>query len=234
MMQVEHLEKITSRMIIDLEFKNITPLHIGVGESEFLIENINQTLTITVNGERLGVIPETTLKGILRRETIKVARSIRELREVINDHVTLIEGVNETQSKVKVNELQKHVAKCPICKLYGTQGLAGKIIIHAAITKNPIKKLYIQPNININMKTKTTKQGALSFHEAIPPNTLFKTKIIINNPTDTEKMLINKLLNNIENVGIQIGKRKTVGYGQIKITRKEIIEEIYNDKRGEY
>jgi len=218
-MSFEHLEKIVSRIIYDLELVNETPLHIGSGEEEGITRNF---IRVKINDKEYAVIPESALKGALRKEATRIAKSIVSNKEIIEKHIIMKEI--ETEEKPNDKEIYEHEKECPICRLFGGTFFAGKIIIHTAISTEPLstEDVNIKTGILIDRKTGTVEEHHIHRLLSVRPGKMFRTRIIVNNPNENEKQIIEALIANLQHIGIILGGRKTVGYGQFKVQIRKV------------
>ncbi len=224
-MSIKHLEKIVNRLIYDIELVNETPLYVGAPSEEGLTRDF---LKIVINNETYAVIPETSLKGVLRKEASRIARTIPSIKTITEEHIRLKEIAQDTD--VSEAEIFRHENQCPLCRLFGGSFFAGKIIIHAALSTEPLGTMDIhrKMGVGIDRKTQTAKEKQLYRLLSIRPGKTFRTRIIINNPTNTERQIIEALFKNIEKIGITFGGRKTIGYGYFKAKISKNEQELVN------
>ena len=109
---------------------------------------------------------------------------------------------------------------CPVCKLFGTQGMAGKLTFSDGIPSIP-PKLFTYMATSINRKTKTVEGERLFSLTAVGPDDdlRYRVKVIADNvhKGSEEAKLLSALLRWILKLGLQIGGLKSYGYGKLSI-----------------
>jgi len=107
---------------------------------------------------------------------------------------------------------------CPICSLFGSKSLAGKINLSDMI---PVQALDIvtYTSASILRKTLTVKEGSLYTVEAISPNAIFRTRIIVDNVLSKSKeaRILANLLIYVKEKGLVVGGLKSRGYGLLEL-----------------
>jgi CRISPR-associated RAMP protein, Cmr4 family len=85
----------------------------------------------------------------------------------------------------------------------------------------------VHPHIAINYETKSVKDGALWYEEALPPETLLYTLLIANDARDTSGLKADELHRQIsqflctEHPYLQVGANESTGMGWLKQTKVE-------------
>jgi len=192
------------KIIIEVEGELIaeTPIRIGAGRREEAYGLVdNPLLRIPrMKGniiESIPYIPGSSLKGVLRTECELIAKSISEI------------------PNNKLNEIVEGI--------FGSQELASHIICFDAY---PISQVitFVKPGIRVNRTLASVHPGGLYKEEYIAPGTLFKFKLrIINIDLDSDEdiraRLLRALLHKMKEHGIQIGGRKSIGAGLVKLRK---------------
>ena len=114
---------------------------------------------------------------------------------------------------------------CPICRLFGAPGLAGKLLISDAIPVDANTEEVITPGIryytstSIDRQTRTVSEEKLFVVESIVPTEAlrFKAEIIADNIDNQEDLILQKLLSYLKLRGLQLGGHKSRGYGLLKL-----------------
>jgi len=130
---------------------------------------------------------------------------------------------SEEQLRELSKDAQKELylsLKCPICKLFGSQRLTGKMIFSDAILIDE-PRIDIYTSTSISRKTKTVEGERLFSLESLEPNLRFQAKVIVDNVMrgSDEALLLSKLFEYILKLGgFQIGGAKSRGFGQVAIS----------------
>jgi CRISPR/Cas system CSM-associated protein Csm3 (group 7 of RAMP superfamily) len=130
---------------------------------------------------------------------------------------------SEEQLRELSKDAQKELylsLKCPVCKLFGSQRLTGKMIFSDAILIDE-PRIDIYTSTSISRKTKTVEGERLFSLESLEPNLRFQAKVIIDNVMrgSDEAVLLSKLFEYILKLGgFQIGGAKSRGFGQVAIS----------------
>ena len=130
---------------------------------------------------------------------------------------------SEEQLRELSRDAQKELylsLKCPICKLFGSQRLTGKMIFSDAILIDE-PRIDIYTSTSISRKTKTVEGERLFSLESLEPNLRFEAKVIVDNVIrgSHEALLLSKLFEYILKLGgFQIGGAKSRGFGQVAIS----------------
>lgn len=129
----------------------------------------------------------------------------------------------------QINELSKEDVidlylslNCPICTLFGSKSLSGKINIFDA-TPLQLSTIITYTSASISRKTLTVEEGALYTVEAVGPGTVFEVKVITDNvlPGSNEAKVLASLLNYIKEKGIVVGGMKSKGYGVLELNQEK-------------
>lgn len=85
----------------------------------------------------------------------------------------------------------------------------------------------LHPHIAIDYETKSVKDGALWYEEALPPETLFYTLLVLNDARDNSGLKADELANQTrqslieERPYLQVGGNESTGMGWLKLTQVE-------------
>ncbi|MFX1296216.1 MAG: CRISPR-associated RAMP protein Csx7 [Promethearchaeota archaeon] len=200
--------RIIIRGILNLQ----TALHIGGGESNiFGPEGAIITTHYKKDDEfvhGIPFIPATTLKGVIRSEAERIARS-------------------KDQSVCFSDEKDMKACKknyCIICQIFGGQNLAAHVFFKDCFpTEETRTKL--KPGVAIDRKTAKAKTGAVFFIYTLQPGINFDFEMIIENIQDRDRLNILKfLIRELSEGWIQIGGKRSVGLGKVKLGNIEIFQ----------
>ncbi|MEM2661388.1 MAG: RAMP superfamily CRISPR-associated protein [Nitrososphaeria archaeon] len=148
--------------------------------------------------------------------------------------------VEEMEANDKLQLLEYYFAlNCPVCKLFGAQGIAGKLTFTDGIPNIP-PKLITYTSTSINRKSRTVEEGRLFGLTAVKPDDelRYKIRIIADNvfKGSEEARLLSLLLRWILRFGLQVGGLKSRGYGRLVIDDESIVkmlklkEEIHSEE----
>ncbi|MHA1766093.1 MAG: type III CRISPR-associated RAMP protein Csx7, partial [Promethearchaeota archaeon] len=216
----DNFDKLICRFIIKGWLTNLTQLHVGTGrdESQFNVID-NPLIRIKYEDEDLPYIPGSTLKGIFRNEIERYLRSINDKEEICYPY-----DPNGCNSK-KISEI------CSACKIFGNTQLGSHFLISDAILdkgKGIFSGTIIKPGNAIDRITGTAKSGALYFLETIQPGACFRFEFQIHNIdlkiSDKLSNAIKYILRELTAGNLQIGGRRSIGLGKIKILEAEVTE----------
>jgi CRISPR/Cas system CSM-associated protein Csm3 (group 7 of RAMP superfamily) len=252
-------ETLKSRALIDLYLKPVTPLHVGRGGVEFL----NEAVHFKIDERIVPFIPSESIKGVLRASATRLAEHIPfqnpEIETALRGHrkdVHEIDGEELSGLETKAEKLKAYFddqqweeirdkkvelylsIHCPICRLFGSRYLAGKLLFYDAIPSTEVR-LSTYTGIAINRKTRTVEERKLFKTQYVVPadNLSFWTRIIADNITGTpEAKLFALLLENILHEGLKMGGKKSIGYGLMMLeggrTKVKYVE--FNIKPTDY
>jgi len=189
------------------ELENLTPLRIGAGTAESggaLGSPVD--LTVLRLGDR-PYIPGSSLKGVFRSHVENIA--------------ALKYGVENVHSPFDdVREMEKGEV-CAVCGIFGNTTLASHItIFNAQIQGEPT--YHYKPGVGISRKLGSVAQGPF-IEEYVEPGHKWSFEMhiinidIVHGDEDPRVLLLKSLLRDLENGIIQVGGRKSIGAGLIKL-----------------
>ncbi|MEM3387376.1 MAG: RAMP superfamily CRISPR-associated protein [Nitrososphaerales archaeon] len=260
-------EKLENRALMEFFLKTLTPLHVGAGGVGEITKTI---LQFTVGNSLKPIIPAESIKGVLRAEATRIAKRMSfsdEVNAIVNVHNkaehsfqkeargTMLQKASDFIKKLGVfeNIQQKELGEssdaileiyasyhCPICRLFGSKYLAGKLLFTDAIPvviksnqksdgeelETEYLKLGSYTSTAINRKTGTVEERRLFTTQYVEPsnNLRFYFKIIGDNILrgDEAKLLANvleymSLKIEDKTVGINLGGAKSRGFGEVEV-----------------
>ncbi len=208
-------EKLDNRIIINYEVKALSDLHIG-GHQDILPGELD--LPVIKDADETPIIPGSSLKGILRQETIRFLRALRDSEKI--------------NIRYEGNQKKDNVEYMVENNLFGSQKYASSIKFRDGVADR--KRIGVRDGVKIDIATRKAKGGAKFDMEVVPKGTSFSGEIIVEN---TGKFLnddknrgyakLGALLNtialfNATNRGI--GGFTSRGFGEGVILIKEIRE----------
>lgn len=202
-------DKLVFRAVIEGELENLTPLSIGSAGIGKLGSTDNPVITVNINGESIPYVPGSSLKGILRTEAERTAKTLghKEVCNIFNH-------------KSKCNQAETDKDLCIVCGIFGSQAIASHVKIMDAYPSTTDYSLSIEPGVAIDRATGAQRN---KFDiQVVNPNARFRFRMIIenidlrNSQNDRAKILRN-LLEKLENGELQIGGKRSVGHGLVKL-----------------
>ena len=185
--------------------------------------------------------------NVLRGDTSNIIPySSKDLIEVAEETGFTLEEISEVKSRgfgARDNLLYRLsesilAIHCPISKLYGNAVLAGKLRFLDAILKPEASKIILheRPGVAIDRYSGRVREEALFILESIIGERV-KLKIIADNlaPGAEDSKLFALTLEAIENLGLNLGARKSAGMGSLKMISEASYWYIINfreDKNG--
>lgn len=209
-----------------LELEAETPLVIVGGR----FGNLLRTLRLP-SGELL--IPSSTWKGVFRRlaetlaSTLQTEKNLASTPSVDPEHFReTLKRIGYSEEEINTEELRDELLKKyfeyhdPIGKLFGNQVRAGSLRFLDTVFK---ADTIIKAGIGIDRETDTVAENALYMLEAIPPGTRLRLIVIgeLDAPGDPASTLLAGMLEYAADLGVNIGARKSVGYGLLRLVEEK-------------
>jgi len=189
---------------------NERPLRIGAGKTSSLGTSLDiAVLRTRLGGNYVPYIPGSSLKGMLR----SFAESILRARGV---------EVHSPWDFNKIKEEAESGKYCPICRIFGSTALASHTRVYDAYPEGAVFT-ETKISVGINREFKVACPGILFTEEYVAPYVKWKFMMDVINiwicpqPRDELGELMRDLLNALKEGLIQVGARKTVGYGFIRL-----------------
>lgn len=242
---------------LSLKLHQNSPLHIGAGSEgtnkmllKFQVngkdlpiipaESLKGVLRSLAFSLSKQIIPDNlALKYHLKDRHVKRMRLEEdEQRKIVNlylekakeylESIMPQDVVEEMIIEDKLQLLEYYLAlNCPICKLFGAQGMAGKLIFTDVIP-NVSPKLLTYTATSINRKSRIVEEGRLLSLTAVKPDDelRYKIRIIADNVLkgSDEARLLSLLLQWVLKFGLQVGGLKSYGYGKLIIDNQSIVK----------
>jgi CRISPR/Cas system CSM-associated protein Csm3 (group 7 of RAMP superfamily) len=191
--------------------------------------------------------------------TVTLAKSIREKRERVKhlledfksalkgDETKIFDHINVKQVLLEVGYSEEELQMledpinaliqyleyyCPVGRLFGNSVRAGSIRFLDTLIQ---AETMLKPGIGINREKLTVEEGALYLIESIPIGTSIKLVMIgeLEDRANTPSKLLASILEAVKEIGLNIGGRKSVGSGLLKLkTGSFYIIEYAEDARN--
>ena len=198
--------------IIEGKLINKTPIRVGSGRMvERWAAGDITPLRIGLNGKDVPYIPGSSLKGVLRSVAESIARA---------------EGmhIHDPWDLKAVEEEAEKGEFCIICGTFGSIKLASHIRVYDSYPVDGMEvKTFMKTGVGINRDFRGAQPDILYTEEQVVPGTLWQFRMDILNiklfpePEDERGKLLRTLLNMLKNGMIQVGARRTVGFGLLEL-----------------
>jgi CRISPR/Cas system CSM-associated protein Csm3 (group 7 of RAMP superfamily) len=164
-------------------------------------------------------------EGIEENERIKIIESyLGEAEEALKE-VLPNRFIEEMVEGDRLQLIEYYFAlNCPVCKLFGAQGMSGKLTFSDGIP-NISPEFLTYTSTSINRKTRIVEEDRLYNVTAVKPdnNLRYRVRIIGDNihKGSEEAKLLSAILQWILKFGLQVGGLKSYGYGRLSIVNDE-------------
>ena len=214
-------EKLEKRLILSGTIEAVTPLHIGSGQREMDIEEVDMPILRAPNGD--PYIPGSSLKGRVRAEAERIARSKG------------MEVCTPPNVKQMCGSLKRSPEEfCIACRIFGTAGtisVASKVKFRDAYPIEKVEEYLERTGIAIDCAKGTVSGGALYTIEAVPAGKTFSLEIVAENLSPEELSLLKAALKSMEDSAI--GGSSSRGFGKVKLRFTKLQERTAEYYLGE-
>jgi len=215
--RLEVLTRITGSLV------NLTPLRVGVGREPPLgaVVDIAPLRIRFAGGGTSPYIPGSSLKGVLR----SLAESILRAQDKHVHDPWDFEAVEE----------EKNGSFCLMCGIFGSTGLASHVRVYDAYPEGEAST-FVKTGVSINRDFRGVQPGFLYTEEQVVPRVRWRFMMDVINirvfpePGDERGRLLRQLLHMLASGMVQVGARRTVGYGLVKLEQGRY--EVYEVKNG--
>ena len=225
-----------------------TGLSIGAGSEDSVI---GADISVVRDAWGKPFVPGSSFKGILRAEVERLARTIApHATKDDNDQPLLWACANPLDMQeglcVKVSckeelakearrgdglmdesEFAKSIAKksCPVCRLFGSPWLAGKIRVRdmPVDERTWVGRIEVRDGVGIRRDTRTAAKNVLYSYEVVPAGTRFDCQILIENADELELGLAMLGLRELQQGRLLLGGASSRGLGRVKLEPWETI-----------
>jgi len=215
--KLEVLTRITGTLV------NVSPLRVGAGREAPLGSAVDTAplRVVFANGKSVPYIPGSSLKGVLRSLAESIARARNMPAHSPWDPDVEKEGKDETY--------------CVICGTFGSTRLASHVRVYDAYPEGSTPT-FVKTGVGINRDFGGAQPGILYTEEQVVPYVRWKFMMDIVNvrvfpqPADERGELLRELLELLANGMVQVGARRTVGYGLIRLVEGRYV--VYEPRDG--
>ena len=212
-------------------------LHIGAGDSG---DPLGTDLRVVRNATGDPYIPGSSLKGVIRSAAEALFRSSPSQEDkrqiwscnVFSDpcvpHEFLKKEREKLQRDVQNKKLEEKALEstlaetvwkksCPICRLFGSLALAGRVRFPDLPLSTEIGPLEIRNGVAIDRDKELAVGRMLFDYEAVPPGTSFDLTVIVDNPVDAEIGLLLYLFDELHQGHLSLGGKTSRGLGLVEV-----------------
>jgi len=217
-------ETLKRRLIFEGYIEAVTPLHVGSGRGEIEREERGVKLPIIMDVKGNPYIPGSSIKGRVRTEAERIARSIGY-------------DVCEPPDVEHMcgSEVDHEEDLCVICQIFGTAGKklsrASKVKFRDAPLIGDIERMEFRAGIAIDREKGTVSPGALYTIEAVPAGSKFRLEMVADNLTDEELRLLMAAIRSVEDTAL--GGQSSRGFGKVRIVIERVRERTAKYYLGE-
>ncbi len=208
-------DKLTERIIVKGQVILDTPLHIGSGKKDIDIGDVDNPIITDIYDQ--AYIPGSTLKGKVRSEAERIARS-KYPNICYPPNVKNMCGSKEYSFD----------KMCICCSIFGTAGASGgtsiasKIKFRDGYPIDKIEAMLTRSGTTLDRKTGSTSSGSLYTTEAVPAGVRFNFEFVCDNMTEEEMRLLKAALKSVEDSSL--GGLSSRGFGKVRFEIKKLIK----------
>jgi CRISPR-associated protein Csm3 len=219
-----------------------TALHIGAGGSGDAL-GTDSPVVRTATG--LPYIPGSSLKGVLRsaaealfrggpgqasrslwscdpiagKERACVTHELSEQLRTKEEEQARREGREPDNRKVAVAIWEE---SCTVCRLFGSLAMASRVRFADLPIDGSAPLLELRNGVGIDRDKELAARGVLYDFEAVPPETPFDLRVIVDNPTDAEVGLLLYLFEELSSGQLSLGGKASRGLGRVRVEWRKI------------
>ena len=166
-----------------------------------------------------------------REKVVSIAKR-RISNEAQRDRI-VSEIENLLNSEEGLLSLVKTYSPCVVCRLFGNQALASRVIIFDAYPENPsMIRTDMRTRVAIDRFREAARSAALFRYEFVPPGFRWRFRMEIRNLDLTncdsdECRLMNVFLKHFAELGLSLGGLKSVGHGLLKLDPEYTVIHVY-------
>ena len=232
MKQPEGFLALKNRYILEGELVSEAPLHIGGAAPS------PQTDAPFLRDAAGAYIPGSSVRGVLRSTLERILQSLDGARgcvlfaegthpSCLTDEKNLKAFNEELRGTDAENEeaLQRKVlgdGQCDICKLFGSPLMASKLRI-ADCRLNPPGEFTIRDGVGIDRDTEAAREKIKFDFEALDNGAVFSFCLQLENAEHRDFALLAILLSEMTQRGIEVGGKKSRGFGRVRLKLKESV-----------
>ncbi len=192
---------------LELTLENETPLSVSSGK-----DPSGGTDNPIVRLKGSPYIPGSTLKGLMRSEAERILKTIG---------VSVCDIMSNEELR-KLKEGSEDYRPCLVCRIFGGPTIASSVTIGNALPKR--WSTDTRTCVSINRITGGQHPGRLYDVEYVNPKSEFSWRVETLNLdildlNDERSVVFNLLINKMQEIGIWIGGRKSVGHGLVRISK---------------
>jgi CRISPR-associated RAMP protein (TIGR02581 family) len=221
------------KYLINLELTNESSLSIGMGKA--LWGAVDNPIIKKMDG--LPYIPGSSVKGVLRAEAERYARSVYGINEVCD----ILNPTGPQGEERKQKDLGEKYEPCVICRIFGGPTIASHLTVYDAYPTSSYS-IEVRRRVSINRLTGGQHPGRLFEVEQVDPKVHWDLRLEIENidiiggieENDNKRIkeILNHLMRKILVEGVALGGKRSVGLGLVKGNLKGV--KRFTIKDGKY
>jgi CRISPR-associated RAMP protein (TIGR02581 family) len=243
------LDRFSGRLHLEGTLTTWTALHIGAGGSA---DALGSDAPVVRTGAGLPYIPGSSLKGVLRSAAEALFRTLPKTDDGSGLWACSTFGEDACGTHKKVKELRDGLAKpnqgevpsrelaekvwaesCWICRLFGSMALASRVRFADLLPRGTAPLPEKRNGVGIDRDKELAASGVLYDFEAVPPETQFELRVVMDNPTPEEAGLLLYLFEELSSGNLTLGGKTSRGLGRVRVNW-ERIEEIRLEKQNPF
>ncbi len=213
MAQFDDLDRLEVLTVVTGQLVNETPLRIGAGEEPPLGSTVDLVpITIRFADSRTTpYIPGSSMKGVLRSLAEMLVRSQGK-------------EVHSPWDFEKIEEENKNGNYCVICGIFGSTRLASHVRIYDAYPETEALT-FLKTSAGISREFGGSAPNILFTEQQVVPQVRWGFRMDVVNiyvfpePQDERGELLRRLIDMLVDGMVQVGARRTLGYGRLRLDK---------------
>ena len=213
MARFDDLDRLEVLTVVTGQLVNETPLRIGVGREPPLGSAVDAApITIKfADGRSSPYIPGSSLKGVLRSLAEAMVRGQGK-------------EVHSPSDFEKIDAEAKDGNYCVICGIFGSTRLASHVRVYDAYPETEAIT-FVKTSVGISREFGGSAPNILYTEQQVVPHVRWGFRMDIVNirvfpkPLDERGELLNRLIGMLVDGMVQVGARKTLGYGRLRLDK---------------
>ncbi|ABL78685.1 type III CRISPR-associated RAMP protein Csx7 [Thermofilum pendens] len=222
-MQYNDLDRLDLFTRVTGVLENLTPLRVGAGREAQLGSPVDlEPLRVRLGDRSVPYIPGSSLKGVFRSLAEAIARA--------EGHV-----IHDPWDFEAAEQEARDGKYCLICGIFGSTRLASHVRIYDAYPKGT-PTLFMKTGVGINRDFRGAHPNILYTERQVEPGHRWSFMMDIVNirvypePGDERGRILRRVLDMLAEGMVQVGARKTVGYGLLRLVEGEYV--VYGVRDG--
>ncbi len=213
MPRYDDLDRLEVLTIVTGQLINETPLRIGAGREPPLGSAVDiAPITIRfADGRSNPYIPGSSLKGVLRSLAEAMVRGQGK-------------EVHSPWDFEKIDKEAENGGYCIICGTFGSTRLASHVRVYDAYPESDVLT-FVKTSVGINREFRGSHPNVLYTEQQVVPRVRWAFRMDVFNirvfpePQDERGKLLRDLIDMLREGMVQVGARRTLGYGRLRLER---------------